>query len=59
MIDRQRGKIIFECDACGDTLETDESDFADANRARRDAGWAAVHVKGDEWAHYCSERCAR
>ena len=58
MIDRQRGKIVFECDACSDTLETDTDDFTEANVQRRDAGWSAMKVEG-EWIHFCSERCAR
>lgn len=57
MIDRQRGKIIFECDTCSEVLDTDESDFDQANAARREAGWT-VRVVNGEWEHYCSERCA-
>lgn len=58
MIDHQHGKIVFECDACGDTLETDTNDFNEANTARRDAGWLAEKV-GRDWLHFCSERCKR
>lgn len=58
MIDYQRRKIVFECDACGDVLETEESDFDLAQRVRRDAGWSAQKV-GADWVHFCSERCAK
>jgi hypothetical protein len=59
MIDRQRGKIVFECDACGDVLETEESEFDEANAVRRDACWIARKID-DEWVHFCSsEKCDR
>ena len=58
MIDRQRDRILFCCDTCGDSLDTGESEFDEANAARRDAGWTAWKVEG-EWVHFCSERCAR
>ena len=59
MIDRQRGKIVFSCDACGEALETDTDDFTEANVQRRDAGWQAWKEVEGEWVHFCSERCAR
>jgi hypothetical protein len=34
MIDRQRNKILFECDSCSDLLETEESEFYEANTVR-------------------------
>jgi hypothetical protein len=58
MIDRQRGKIVFECDSCGDVLETEEREFDEANTVRRDAGWTAEKF-ASEWAHRCSEKCGR
>lgn len=58
MIDRQRNQITFECDACGDSLDTGESEFDEANRVRREEGWLAQKV-GRDWVHFCSERCAR
>jgi hypothetical protein len=30
MLDRQQGKIIFECDSCKEVLETETRDFDDA-----------------------------
>lgn len=56
MIDRQKGQYVFECDACGDTLETDTDDFNEANTSRRDFGWLAEKV-GRDWLHFCSEGC--
>lgn len=57
MIDRQRGKIVFECDSCSNVLDTGESDFDQANAMRREEGWLAS-VQHGEWSHYCSERCS-
>ena len=54
MLDRQHGKIVFECDDCGAVLETGESDFSDAVSAMRDAGWTSRKI-GDVWTHKCEE----
>lgn len=52
MIDRQNGDLVFECDTCGETLESGTSDFNSAwNQAKRD-GWRAKKV-GTEWVHEC------
>lgn len=58
MIDHQRGQIVFECDACGDTLDTDTREFDEANALRREEGWLAEKV-GRDWVHFCSDRCKR
>lgn len=52
MIDRQHGEIVFECDACDETLETGESEWADAHSQFRRDGWKSEKV-GDEWVHTC------
>lgn len=52
MISRDHNDIIFECDACGDTLETMQSDFSSAwNMAKRN-GWRSKKMDGI-WEHYC------
>jgi len=52
MIDRQNGDVVFECDMCGEVLESATSDFNSAwNQAKRD-GWRAKKI-GTEWAHEC------
>lgn len=54
MIDRQHGKIIFECDSCDETLTADTDDFTEAwNEAKRE-GWRSRKI-GDEWLHGCPE----
>ena len=58
MLDRQRGKIIFECDVWGDTLDTDTSDFGEAIRTLKNEGWTARKI-GADWIHSCAECSAR
>ena len=53
MISRDHNDIIFECDACGDTLETFQADWSSAwNMAKRD-GWRSKKMD-NQWEHYCS-----
>ncbi len=49
---RDHNDIIFECDACGDTLETHDDDWNFAWRIAKDAGWRSRKI-GNEWAHSC------
>ena len=52
MIDRQHGEIIYECDACDETLDTGESEWADAMSVFRANAWRAEKV-GSDWTHLC------
>lgn len=56
MIDRQHGKIIFECDDCNDTFEPDGFIFGKAWVEVRDAGWTSRSI-GGVWVHNCPD-CA-
>ena len=51
MIDRQRGKIIFECDACGDTLETEQPRLGYGQGCRRSRGLvlSQIGARLDSW----------
>lgn len=53
--DRIQGEIVFICDGCDDTLETDAREFGDANEARKEAGWIAVPPTPphEVWQHFC------
>lgn len=54
MISRDHSDLIFECDTCGETLETHDDDWNVAwNMAKRD-GWRSRKVN-DEWEHVCPE----
>lgn len=61
MITRIHGKVVFECDRCGNSLETGEHAFQDALQAMRDAGWKAEKITAGapiqvaEWTHNCEE----
>lgn len=52
MIDRQHGKVVFECDSCGEALQTDERDFAEALSMAKHEGWKMRKV-GADWVHAC------
>lgn len=54
MIDRQHNEIVYECDACDETLETGESEWSDAKRDFDRAGWRAEKV-GQDWTHLCPQ----
>jgi predicted RNA-binding Zn-ribbon protein involved in translation (DUF1610 family) len=50
-IRRIGGCVAFECDECGDVLETRETEFQEALAESREAGWRYL---GDE-LHSCPE----
>lgn len=52
MMDRQKGMVVFECDGCGEVLDTEKRQLLDANEVRREAGWKAIEGDG-EWKHKC------
>ena len=58
MLDRQFGQIIVECDACGDTLQTETKDFAEAREVMQREGWkvrAEGHGRSAVWYHGCPQ----
>jgi hypothetical protein len=57
MLDRQHGKIVFECDSCNHVLETETSDFDEALMILRREEWDARKI-GAQWIHTCPE-CKR
>lgn len=52
MMDRQKGRIVFECDTCGEVLDTSTGSFEVAQEARREAEWKVAKI-GMDWSHYC------
>ena len=52
MLTKIHGKFQCECDACGETLETETADFAEALRIMRSADWQARKL-GQDWVHTC------
>lgn len=58
MIDRQHGKVVFQCDGCDDTCYTDEGDFQIALEVMKYEGWKTVRDEDTkEWKHFC-KKCA-
>ena len=39
---RDHRRVSFECDDCGETLDTDEDDFYAAVEEMKSAGWWAI-----------------
>ena len=58
-IKRFRGLIIFECDECGEEIETNESDFQAAiNVFRNDPEgekWESNQDGKGSWSNYCPD----
>lgn len=52
MLDRQYGKLVYECDSCGDTLETEAREFPEADEIRRSNDWKVRKI-GRDWIHGC------
>jgi DNA-directed RNA polymerase subunit M/transcription elongation factor TFIIS len=46
--------VMFVCDECGSTLETDERDFYDAVVEKKHEGWRSVK-RDDEWEDRCPD----
>jgi hypothetical protein len=57
MLDRQHGKIVFECDSCNEVLETETSNFVEALTILKREEWDARKI-GAQWIHTCPE-CKR
>jgi hypothetical protein len=55
MLDRQKGNVVFECDTCGESLDSETGSFDSAMNLFRREGWKARKV-GDVWTHKC-EAC--
>jgi hypothetical protein len=45
-------EIVFECDECGDNLETGTNDWDEALDYMRDNDWTAQKID-DVWCHFC------
>lgn len=53
MMDKQKGRYVFECDTCGETLSTTTGDFDLAQAQRKDEGWIATKDEKQGWIHLC------
>ena len=54
MLDRQKGRVVFECDSCEATTESDTGDFNEAWAAAKRDGWKARKI-GADWVHACPD----
>jgi hypothetical protein len=53
-VDRQKGDVVFVCDACNEVLETNTSDWDSALNMLRRQHWRS-RKEDDEWVHYCDK----
>lgn len=51
---RNYGYIVFECDDCGETLETSVKEFYLAPEDAKQAGWRISKTNG-KWTHRCPD----
>lgn len=58
MMDRQRGKIVYECDTCDAVFETESSELDEARMMLEAEGWRTYRL-GDQWCHSCEKCTAR
>lgn len=54
MVHRIHGNVVFECDACGEELDTETPDFASALVMMRAEDWRARKF-GQDWVHSCPD----
>jgi hypothetical protein len=53
-IHRDKGKVVFECDECGEDYNAQESVFDEAWQAAKADGWVSYKL-GSEWHHFCPD----
>ena len=51
---RDHGELSFECDSCGDLLDTGMTEFDAAFAYAKREGWRVVRTEG-EWQHRCPD----
>lgn len=56
MMDRQKELLVFECDSCGDVLDTGKRDFQAAREVLKAAEWRTTTPDGGKtWEHACPQ----
>lgn len=53
-LDRIKGSIVFICDTCDDSLDTESQDFIVAREQLRETGWKTFRNQDGDYAHKCS-----
>lgn len=54
MIHRSHSMIEFECDDCGEIIETQEAEWQAALKVFKNEGWRSTK-NGSQWEHYCDK----
>ena len=50
------GSVVFDCDDCGEDLDTGETEFHDAVAEKKRAGWGSRKEPDGSWSDIC-EAC--
>lgn len=53
MLDRNGGQIVFHCDGCPSSFETETRNFCEALPMAKAEGWFFMRNTDDEWTHWC------
>jgi hypothetical protein len=53
MIDRQHGKLLFECDSCGEVFDGESGEFSEVWAAAKRDGWRTRKMGDEDWVHSC------
>lgn len=54
MLEREHGDIIWQCDGCGELLDTNTADFDAARNMLTRNQWLTKRAS-DGWQHFCSD----
>jgi hypothetical protein len=52
---RVKRVVHFECDDCGETLDSETTDFDTAWQFAKAEGWKAYDADERGWVHYCPD----
>ncbi len=46
--------IVFECDICGDSLDTGETEFSESLHVKKQEEWTSRKDEDGDWIDVCS-----
>ena len=52
-IERVAGYVVFHCDKCSESLDTEDEDFTEAWQGAKSEGWRSFKNKRGQWEHSC------
>lgn len=49
--------IVFNCDNCGELIDTETKSFRDSLDFIKSEGWIISKDEEGKWMHFCNESC--